>query len=647
MNSYAMTISKLLNLYDVPTYSENSFLEQRLLAEVAQDFISNPENRDVLKTPKGQLLLEKQNKVLNLLEIQRVFMECQEKKDSRRNLYLRILNSAQRIDPVEIDCRENLTKFKSLTDFSRQMQGLAKSIELNNVQKDLHQESFGNIVRSYIFMQRNFDDKLDPKEAVNSLCRSSVHADVCTDEEREKYLRIANDELRKHSDLKAFNHLDAAKELNKKINKINEKIVDIKPRTDQGWFNNFLYDSSDPVYDDRANKAYENYQDTYVEEVTSGIGTLLMSESLKKKVGALKAKNQDEFENSDHDKNKTTYWFEKHPSVKEADIADGLNDALAQMKLQAQKLNRLERKREYEQDRSNDPVHQSTINNPLDGLDSGMIGDIDKRKRDIKRLIKTNPAAVGQLLANHPEYAQSICDLIIDIEDNDESDEFWDETFFWGGIIVGGALMVTGLVAVGGVLVARTLATTALFKTIGSAVTVTGAVVGSVESTYYAKELAQAKLRMAVTEQAFLSGLGDKASIIESKDALQEFNEAKFTLALTLGFTALDLAGLYSILKGARYKSDTLNSPAKEKVMVLNKMTDTINIILGDKELIQEFKTLMKLYGAENISKFISIIGHATKETRGRFFDELKLRGGNNFDDPIKIALRSVRECSQ
>lgn len=642
----ALTISELINLYDVPTYGESSELEQNLLASISQQFISDPKNKKILRSPIGTRLLQKQSKLLNLMEIQRVFKECEKDKDSRRQLYLRILSTAKIVEPVEINCRKNLTKFKTLKSFSKEIQKLAKVVELDNLQKDLHQHSFSNIIRSYVFMKKKFSKNVDDEELIKELCFNKYQVDRCSEKNKKHYLAVAKKELKSLKAVKSISFNSAAVALNAKISNINDKIKLIKPKTDQGWFNNFAFDSSDPVYDEKSDKAYENYQQTYIEEATSGIGTLLMSKSLKSKVTGLKAKEQDEFESSDTSKNTTRYWFEEHREIDKEDVESGVEDALGQMRKQAGKLNFLENLRKQEKEQAKSPFDNVHVYGPGD-IDTRPIDLIGNRRRDIKRLLKTNPAAVGQLLINKPEYAKMVCNLIVDIENADETDETWDEVFFWGGIVVGGVLMATGLVVVGGAIIARTVATTAMLKSIGTMVTIAGAVTGTVESGYYTKEVLQAKFRMVETEEAFISGNGDAYSIVESKEILKEFNKAKFTLALTLGFTAIDIAGIYAIMKGMRYKASGLDSVHKQKIQSLDKMTETINKILGNKTLIKQSKKLIKTHGAAKVAKLISILGHASKKTRNSILLKLELEGAAKFKSMLSTALRSVRECSK
>jgi hypothetical protein len=646
LQSFAVTIDELIDLYDIPTYGDASSLEEELLAGISQDFISNPENKYLLKTKKGVELLKRQTKLLNIREIKRVFRKCEKETASRRNLYLRIITSAQKVELVEINCKENIRKFKTLHAFSNEIQHLAAEVELSSLQKELHQNSMSNIVRSYVHMKRNFSSKVEVNQVVKDMCKSSLGADVCSDKERLEYRKVAERELNKFKGQKTYSYTSAKDEMNERISRINDRIKKIKPKTDDGWFNNFAFDTSDPIYDEKSNKDYENYQQQYIEEATSGIGTLLMSPSIKEQVSGLKAREQDEFENSNPDLNKTSYWFEEHNKVSEKDMKAGVTDVLKLMEKQARKLHRLERTREFEDVSSRDP-YQSIGASAISQRPKGPLSILDNRKRDIKRLVKTNPVAVGQLLATNPEYAQAICNAITDIESNDKTDEFWDDAFFWGGIVVGGVLMVTGLVVVGGAIIARSLATVAILKTVGTMVTVTGAVTGTIESTYYAKELAQAKYRIAVTEASFNSGNGDPESIIESKNYLKQFNEAKFNLAITLGFTAIDLLGLYSILKGARYKTDGFETSQTQKNQTLSKMTKTIDIILGDKKLIKEFKKLMRTHGGEDVSKFISILGQVSKKTRDSILLQLKIQGASKFPTVMKVVLRSVKECSK
>lgn len=68
-----------------------------------------------------------------------------------------------------------------------------------------------------------------------------------------------------------------------------------------------------------------------------------------------------------------------------------------------------------------------------------------QRMEDIKALTISNPVALGQVLINNPENAKIVCGAINDIEKDDQSHDSTRKAFIWGGMIVGGALVLTGI----------------------------------------------------------------------------------------------------------------------------------------------------------------------------------------------------------
>ncbi|MDP7321413.1 MAG: hypothetical protein QF441_12435 [Bacteriovoracaceae bacterium] len=135
------------------------------------------------------------------------------------------------------------------------------------------------------------------------------------------------DELGSMANITALSSLEAKKIINNKIDSINLYVKKIKPKVNKGWFNNFLFDSSDPSYDDESLMAYEDYRQKYLEEVTSGIGILLATKRLQRSAGRLKTMENDEYESSDRVKNTTSYHFKAHSRVTDSDVIVAYREA--------------------------------------------------------------------------------------------------------------------------------------------------------------------------------------------------------------------------------------------------------------------------------------------------------------------------------
>ena len=72
----------------------------------------------------------------------------------------------------------------------------------------------------------------------------------------------------------------------------------------------------------------------------------------------------------------------------------------------------------------------------------------------LKAMLKTNPVAAGQILAEHPEFATEVCTVSNEIAADDAQDRMLKkglDDLTWGVTIVGGVLLATGVLSVAGV----------------------------------------------------------------------------------------------------------------------------------------------------------------------------------------------------
>jgi hypothetical protein len=487
-------------------------------------------------------------------------------------------------------------------------------------------------------MRKQVGDKTSAKVVIETFCPLNR----C--ENKEEILGFIKGYQKQIKDIPDFSHADIRKEINAKVSLINDQLGEISVDVDKGWFNNFVWDSSDPSFDDKAQQDYSNYSQTYVHSAGSGFGKLLMTDHLRKKVGHLKSKEDDITEVSSSSENTTEYFYEEHTEITDGDIELAINDAYKAMEKQGFRLNLMNNIRISE---------KADLSAPMD-----RIGPIDKtnimtkrtynqrRLKDIKRLVKTNPAAVGELLINYPELSSTICEAIGLVQDDDDSEEFWDDAFFWGGLVVGGVLLGGGLIVMGGMLLARGAAATAFYSTLGTGVTTVGLVTGTIESVYWGNEVLESQMNITLAQMSFIAGLTDESAIEEVKLAMEDMNNSIFNLALSLGFTAVDVAAMYSIIRASKISRVEDMSGENIRKLRLVKMKEVMNSILVDNELVTVFLKLTKKMGKQKIARYVALLGNLSDATLKKSLIHLNTSGVEKASEFIEKSLKTLRGCS-
>lgn len=139
------------------------------------------------------------------------------------------------------------------------------------------------------------------------------------------------------------------------------------------------------------------------------------------------------------------------------------------------------------------------------------------RNMDLKDLVKTNPAALGQILLDHPDWTPTVCEAIRQISDGEESQATWNEVYFWGGIVVGSALLVTGIGAgVGAVVLSGTAVATTL-TTVATVSAIAGTAVGVGDAVYSSGRAISSGLEARSLRASVVSGNGDAKTSAEAQ----------------------------------------------------------------------------------------------------------------------------------
>jgi hypothetical protein len=263
-------------------------------------------------------------------------------------------------------------------------------------------------------------------------------------------------------------------------------------------------------------------------------------------------------------------------------------------------------------------------------------------RTNIKRLVKSNPAAVGQILLQNPELGNLVCEIIREIESNDESDARWDKAFMWGGAIVGGALLVTGVFAWAGAGVLASVGaaatTVAAVNTVATLSLIGGGVVGVTQGAYSGTKAYKSYQNYQDIENALLTKNGDRRSLKEREEQLSMFKEAVVQASLSVAFSALDLGPLAQLAKAGKISEvtqvlrDIVTDPALtslfEKVQKLTSKDSIVDLLKYlstlPKDKASRLLSSMKTWSPKKLAEFIDSLKNGAVDGTKKYFQEVK-----------------------
>lgn len=620
------------------------------LVAKAKQFIDDPTNKKVLASPAGRRLQEMHSRLSNYFVIDKQFEECMKNKKSSKDLDKRIdkasFENIYISDDISVPCISPAMEFESLKKFYKNINAVTQMQNEATFQTKLYEKSMENAAKTLMALRYTYDEnflkdgntkkqnKKDAENIVNKLCD---HGQSCSPQTYKHLNKFSQNEM---SIIKKTNQkvgfTKATTILNKKIDRLNKKIDGISINVEQGIYVPG-WDTSDPIYDDKnTQKQFENYKAAYIKEVedkeeeevedkrVTGVGLLLLTDKIKEESGGLREFKDDKdlIENKKFIGN-TTFQVKKHKKTDIAKVRLAKQEIETKIKIQATRLNKMDKDKRRKEKSAKKSGNQYDSLNPLTVDTVELSAD---RKIDIARLIKTNPAAVGEILIKNPTYGNIVCDAIIQIENDDVSDKEWDQVFLWGGVAVGVALVGTGVGALAGGYILAGTSAAVTFGTVATASFIAGTAVGVGEGVYYSSRSYDHYQDMIDLEGAYFAGSGDEESIAEKATALKNYKEARFTAGLAIGFSVVDLGGLRAAatlsnksIQLAQRAGKTL-SPTQVKVLT------TIYKAVADNKVSAKLAQVVKLMGkagGHKLDKFLTLLADSSQALRKRFLDSL------------------------
>lgn len=621
-----------------------------------QSFISDPANRDLLSTPDGHQLREMQARLKNYFSIKQAFDRCVNKKGDRINLNVRILDASFEAQTLSVPCNPIGKEFQSLDKFFKEVQEIAKTQEPSVFQDTLYTQAMKNSLTTLMDLRytyehnylrkgkNNFYLKADIRNTVKKICPSKKCSDR-TVALLEKHAESEAKRLMASKEKVGFKK--ATEEVNGKIDRLNVKLNKINIVSDNGYVKLpfGIYDSSDPRYDNTTTqRQFNDYINSYVQEASSGSGLLMLTDTIKGKSGGLRKFEEDDLHEHKRYGGYTTFEVKKHARIKRRDLVDAKNEAQNKIIEQAQRLNSMDEEKRTDEAAYIAKGSQYDSYNPMTIDYVSMKPD---REEDIAKLVKTNPAAVGEILSKSPHFADIVCKAINNVSIEDESDEAWDEAFLWGGMIVGGALAITGIgAAAGAAIIAGTSAAVTL-GTVATASFVAGTALGVGEAGYWSSRTYDHYQEMKEFEGAFLTRNSDEQSIIEARDALTDFKQARFDAALAIGFSLVDLGGVKAAASISQRSIRLAQGAGKVLSPKQLKALSSIYKFISNNAISNKLAKVVELLGAnggKKLDEFLTLLASMSEGARLKFLN--KLLDSNMTPEKIKKIVEEALEAA-
>ncbi|WP_253720921.1 tolA protein [Bdellovibrio bacteriovorus] len=271
--------------------------------------------------------------------------------------------------------------------------------------------------------------------------------------------------------------------------------------------------------------------------------------------------------------------------------------------------------------------------------------DLAKASSDeaLQKLVVSNPAATAQYMLENPESYDLLCRSLQTYDKEASKKAFIDKAVFWGGLVVGGVLLATGIGAGVGAMVvssataATTLTTVAAGAALAGTVTAGGEVLYS-SSKSHASFIEAQTLRSAGFSESSSSNMkrADKAT----DRAYDELAEAGFSAVSIVpfgaGFKYMKNAAAASKLGSASKVASEGVKVEKETVQALSA---SLKEISTDKTALKVLEDSSKQVSSEEMGTFLGYLSDLPAQQRKEVLEMIK-------EKPDRVA-KSIRESTQ
>ncbi|WII71957.1 tolA protein [Bdellovibrio sp. 22V] len=249
--------------------------------------------------------------------------------------------------------------------------------------------------------------------------------------------------------------------------------------------------------------------------------------------------------------------------------------------------------------------------------------DVEHKNLDesLQSLLVTNPAAAAQFLINNPGALDLVCRLLQDYDKTARNKETLDKAIFWGGLVIGGVLVATGIGAGVGAVVLSGTAAAGTLTTVAAGAALAGTIAGGGEAIYasskaHASFIEASNLRASAFAENSSQDAFAKADKVKDK-AYSELAEAGFSAASIVPFGA----GL-KVMKNAAQASKlgsyarVAKEGGKVEAEAVRSLATSLKEISSDKKVLSVLEESQKNVDSEEMGMFLGYLSHLPQNER-------------------------------
>lgn len=254
-------------------------------------FLNNPKNIESLKTAKGQELIQSQKLLNNFLAVKKHLDKCIQKDLNKKNLDQRILSaslaSLSKNSDLASPCLPRNNSIKNFVDFNNQIVKALKVRTTADFINDLDKKMLINSMKSLVGMKYKFDPNFlksgrltqnELNQLMGQICYKNSCAKISSQFPRE----ISSEAIKYANSLnqveKKMSLDDSVNSLNASIDRLNRKLNQISVKKDSG----IIFDSAN-FSDPKTKSQFDEYVQTYMQEVSKEAGPLLLTKTMREK----------------------------------------------------------------------------------------------------------------------------------------------------------------------------------------------------------------------------------------------------------------------------------------------------------------------------------------------------------------------------
>lgn len=259
----------------------------------------------------------------------------------------------------------------------------------------------------------------------------------------------------------------------------------------------------------------------------------------------------------------------------------------------------------------------------------------------LESLLVTNPAASAEFLIENPESLNLICKILQDYDTQIKHKESLNSALFWGGLVIGGTLLVTGIgagvgaVILSGTTAAGTLTAVAAGSALAGTMNAAGETIYSSSKTFNLYSEAQ-NIRSAAFSEGFPRGSLSKAEQTKAQ-AYSELATAGFSAVSLIpfgsGFKAIKSVAQASRIGGA---SKVLSEGAKIESEVVGAIALALKEVSSDDAVLKTLEKAQKTVSSEEMTTFLGYFSDLPASERTKVLALIK-----NHPDKVPEALRN------